>query len=126
MALERSAFYQPFSNMPHLFQAAMARRGLWVRQMPLMPFASCWMYIHMSAFRTQTSETLFKSINANTTSERHTIWLAKIRTVVRQRADTESRSMLSTESLLYTSLETMLMGLTNVELCHSNHNHSAR
>ena len=55
---------------------------------------------HKSGFRTQTAEVLYHSINATPTYDQHTQWLAQIRSVVRQRADSESKSMPSTESLL--------------------------
>ena len=56
---------------------------------------------HVSAFRSQTPEALFFSVtNATSTHDHHAKWLAKIRTTVRERVDTESKSMPSTEALL--------------------------
>ena len=56
---------------------------------------------HTSAFRSRTPEALFYSTSdASTTYHYHAKWLAKIRSVVRQRVDTESKSMPSTEALL--------------------------
>ena len=56
---------------------------------------------HTSAFRSQTPEALFYSIcDTNTVYEHHAKWLAMIRSTVRQRVDTESKSIPSTEALL--------------------------
>ena len=90
----------------------------------LHPVGCAYYKHHISAFRTQTPEALFNSINASTTYEQHDIWLAKIRSVVRQRADIESKSMPSTESLLLHWKR--CMGPKHVELCHSNYNDSVR
>ena len=56
---------------------------------------------HTSTFRSQTPEALFYSIcDTNTVYEHHAKWLAMIRSTVRQRVDTESKSIPSTEALL--------------------------
>ena len=56
---------------------------------------------HTSGFRSQTPEALFYSVSdAATTSDHHAKWLAMIRSTVRQRVDTESKSMPTTEALL--------------------------
>ena len=56
---------------------------------------------HASAFRSQTPETLFYSVsNATTMYNHHANWLTIIRNTVRQRVDTESKSMPTTEALL--------------------------
>ena len=56
---------------------------------------------HTSAFRTPTSEALFHSIERGSSIyDHHNSWLANIRSTVRQRVDTESKTMPSTEALL--------------------------
>ena len=56
---------------------------------------------HTSAFRSQTPEALFHSISSGTsTYDHHNRWLTKIRNIVRQRVDSESKCMPSTEALL--------------------------
>ena len=56
---------------------------------------------HTSAFRSQTPEALFHSVNSGTsTYDHHNRWLSEIRSTVRQRVDSEPKSMPSTGALL--------------------------
>ena len=56
---------------------------------------------HTSGFKLQTPEALYYSISdATSCYDHHDKWLAKIRTIVRQRVDRENKSMPSTDALL--------------------------